>query len=417
MVIEITVLKKQFEFIERTEQQVVFVGGVGSGKTWANIIHCMRACVNNPGIDVLYYCSTYRSLKDIVWQDFFKVCPRALISKSRIHRTTSTISFKNGSTIHLRAFDSSEKVRDATYGSVYVEELSTIAESTYRESLDCIRQTGMPNLFRATTIPPNKSHWIYEEFFENIDDTKKIVHASSFDNNKLPKEYLDRLESLKEEHPSYYNRMVMGNFGNIEGLIYCIDDNIIDFNKEQPKVNFLDCDSYIGLDFGHTNPCAILLVIVIGASYYVIDEVYKRKMTNDEIVDILKNYCNKYNIIDIVADSSDPKTIEWLENQDLPVVPSKKGVGSVHSGIIQCKNLFISKKLFIDRVNCKNLIKEAMSYSWNVDKNDKFGLEEPIKKDDHCMDALRYVMHHITLENRLDIEENIELFNLMNGFI
>ena len=40
---------------------------------------------------------------------------------------------------------------------------------------------------------------------------------------------------------------------------------------------------------------------------------------------------------------------------------------------------------------CKNLIKEIESYVWD-NKASERGYDEPVKRDDHAIDALRYVI-------------------------
>jgi len=39
---------------------------------------------------------------------------------------------------------------------------------------------------------------------------------------------------------------------------------------------------------------------------------------------------------------------------------------------------------------CENMIREVESYVWDPKKSEK-GYDEPLKKDDHCIDAARYV--------------------------
>jgi phage terminase large subunit len=41
--------------------------------------------------------------------------------------------------------------------------------------------------------------------------------------------------------------------------------------------------------------------------------------------------------------------------------------------------------------NCTNLIREVESYVWDAKKTEK-GDEQPVKKDDHAVDALRYAL-------------------------
>jgi phage terminase large subunit len=69
-------------------------------------------------------------------------------------------------------------------------------------------------------------------------------------------------------------------------------------------------------------------------------------------------------------------------------MPSDK---DVWAGIVGVK----SYPLFI-RHGSQNLITELQGYKWKKDKNDNI-LEEPVKSNDHALDAMRYaIFTHLT---------------------
>ena len=55
------------------------------------------------------------------------------------------------------------------------------------------------------------------------------------------------------------------------------------------------------------------------------------------------------------------------------------------------RELFISGKLLVNK-RCINLITELESYSYDEDNNEKNEQENPIKFNDHAIDATRYVV-------------------------
>jgi phage terminase large subunit len=65
------------------------------------------------------------------------------------------------------------------------------------------------------------------------------------------------------------------------------------------------------------------------------------------------------------------------------IKPAEK---DVWAGILKVKSM----PLYVTK-DSKNLIKELGSYKWKKDKNDKV-MEEPIKENDHALDALRYAV-------------------------
>jgi len=57
-----------------------------------------------------------------------------------------------------------------------------------------------------------------------------------------------------------------------------------------------------------------------------------------------------------------------------------------------------SKLLFFNKLNMKPLLEEIVDYKWKELKHgfeNKNLPEEPVKKNDHAMDCLRYLVHYV----------------------
>ncbi|MEG1509863.1 MAG: hypothetical protein RR454_05380, partial [Clostridia bacterium] len=81
------------------------------------------------------------------------------------------------------------------------------------------------------------------------------------------------------------------------------------------------------------------------------------------------------------------------------IVVNTKVNKDIFSGIARIKAYFLNNKLFIFK-NCTNLIRELKSYWWGNGDN-------PQKKDDHCLDALRYYVMTKPKINPLPNQKNI----------
>jgi phage terminase large subunit len=89
----------------------------------------------------------------------------------------------------------------------------------------------------------------------------------------------------------------------------------------------------------------------------------------------------------IVADSSRPETISHVQKHGFPKIQRAiKGPGSLEDGITFVQSLDI-----IVHPRCTHVIDELESYSWRVDPETGEILPEPVDKDNHTMDALRYL--------------------------
>jgi len=90
----------------------------------------------------------------------------------------------------------------------------------------------------------------------------------------------------------------------------------------------------------------------------------------------------------IVADSSEPKSIEELRRMRWTIDGVKKGSDSIMFGI----NLLKGYKINVHS-SSKNLIKELEQYKWKVDRAGK-SLNVPVDNYNHAIDALRYLVMH-----------------------
>jgi phage terminase large subunit len=135
-----------------------------------------------------------------------------------------------------------------------------------------------------------------------------------------------------------------------------------------------------GVDFGWTNPTAILAVGYDGDDrVWVLDEVYQRHMGKEAITQALVEFKQKYGAGPIFCDPSNPETINAVRQAELYAVGYE---GKREDGIRELGARFLkagdgSPRLFISK-KCVNLISELLEY------------REDVKENDHAVDALRY---------------------------
>jgi len=105
----------------------------------------------------------------------------------------------------------------------------------------------------------------------------------------------------------------------------------------------------------------------------------------------------------IVADSSEPKSIEDLHRSGWNIHPAKKGPDSIRFGL----DWMMSRRIFITPES-RNLMKEFYSYTWKQDKNGKW-LPEPVDAFNHGIDAARYLCMRIAGDNSKPVPKVIPL--------
>jgi phage terminase large subunit len=91
-------------------------------------------------------------------------------------------------------------------------------------------------------------------------------------------------------------------------------------------------------------------------------------------------------------DPESPSGIEVLNKKGINVKEVVKGKDSIRNGINVVRELFKQNRLFIHK-DSVNLIWELETYSYPEKKPDKNEEENPIKENDHALDALRYALY------------------------
>lgn len=152
---------------------------------------------------------------------------------------------------------------------------------------------------------------------------------------------------------------------------------------------------YNGLDFGFSNPNAFVRCHVSEKekTIYVFRELCKRGQTYESLIADLKNEIG-YDMV--TCDNEDSRGVYMLRSGGINAVESKKGGGSVLSGITWINGY----KLVVD-IRCQEFINEISQYHWMVDKDGNV-LEKPVKKNDHLLDALRYALEVLMLSSNAE---------------
>ena len=205
-----------------------------------------------------------------------------------------------------------------------------------------------------------------------------FVHESTVDDNIFADpEYVKILDSLINEDQNYYNIYRLGLWGVLRGLIYTKFQIILD--KQWPES--VD-ETIYGLDFGYNNPSALVEINIKDSEFYLKEMLYESKLTNNDLIKKLERFIpNKRNML--YADSAEPARIDEIKRAGFNVYPSNK---SVMDGIDFCKR----KTLHIHE-DSTNIDKELRAYKWKEDKNGNT-LDEPVKFNDHSLDAIRYAI-------------------------
>lgn len=287
---------------------------------------------------------------------------------------------------------------------VLIEEADEIAEQDFNQLDDSLRttKTEAVQIIRIFNPPPKK-HWIWRDYILTDSDVEGYMVARCKNDEifSVFSTYLDNLsnisestqrkyESYKLSDPEYYYCTIKGLVSEGKrGRIYTGWNIITD-----AEFDAIDAMSIYGLDFGYSvDPTALIEVKMIGQNIYARELIYQPGLDNFRLMELMAGLGITSNDC-IIADTGGGGDLRIAElrlgcqyaPEGFYVLGAIKPAGSVNAGISAVKqhNVFMTN-------GSANLINEYNSYAWALDKY-KEPTDTPKDKDNHLLDALRYVV-------------------------
>lgn len=231
--------------------------------------------------------------------------------------------------------------------------------------------------------PYDDSHWVFDLLTRS---DVCLIKSTVFDNPFVPESVKKKILSYE---PTPYNIEQgtadsymwevygKGNKARLEGAIYTNWDIVEQIPLEANLRGF-------GLDFGYSlDPTALVELYTYNNEIYLNEVLYETGLTNQEIASRLEKFGVNNELI--VADSSEPKSIEEIRRYGFNIKGVIKGADSINYGI----DLLKSYKIHITKKSI-NLEKEFRKYKWTEDRNGK-SIGKPVGINDHLCDATRYI--------------------------
>ncbi len=414
--------KKQVEFHKSKKRNRWVFGGNRTGKTECGAVETIWLALgihpyknNRKQVECWVVSLSYRVQKEVAQAKILKYLPKNCIvdiimqSGKKDYPETGIIEcivlknkFGNISKIWFKSCEEGrEKFQGTSLDFVWFDEEPP--EDIYHECM--MRVLDKEGEIFGTMTPLKGFTYIYNEIYlnQNNDDETFYIFISWQDNPYLSGAEIKRLSSMlsKDEIESRQ----FGHFNAIDcGLIY----NEFDTNLHviQPfKVPF-DWQDTLSIDPGLNNPLACHWYAKdYDGNIYVVAEHFAQNKTVEEHSEIIKNISNnlgwkkgRNGMIEALIDSAaNQRTLASKKSvtelfYDNGILANPNVNKDVLSGISKVKTYLKSidgkTKLFIFS-SCTNLIREFKTYRWN-------GADSPIKKDDHCLDELRYYILSLT---------------------
>jgi len=381
-------LSSSFEpLLHKRDRYLVLCGGRGSGKSEFAVRKLFYRCMVEGGHRFLIL----RKIRNTVKKSVIETMRRLLNDQGvpfEYNRTDLifTLAAPNGKPNELLfdGLDEPEKIKSIKgITGVWMEEATEFSLSDFRTVDLSLREPGPAYHQIIMTFNPLEAEgpWLKKMFFDEANPPQNAyVHRSTIEDNPDPfmvSEYLKTLEALKEQDPTLYAMWRHGEWAIPRGQIYQW--------KIDPLPKSYD-ETFYGLDFGYSvNPSALVRIYRRADEFWVEEVIYQSGLTNQALAALMKEAgVGRFDYV--YADAAEPKSIDEIAERDFTIKPCEKGPDSVRAGIGYLK----AQKIHV-APGSTNIIKESGTYKWREDKNGN-PLPEPVKFNDHALDAIRYAI-------------------------
>ncbi len=309
---------------------------------------------------------------------------------------------------------SQDLIQGITLAGVFFDEVALMPESFVNQATGRCSVDGSKYWFNCNPEGPYhwfKLNWIdkaagylgkqkTEEIRRKEEEEKKnaglkellYLHFTMDDNLSLSEKIKARYRSMYTG--VFFKRYILGLWVVAEGIIY----DMFDAGKHIVKnLAGLNGRYYVSCDYGTQNATVFLLWCkeasrkwVCCREYYYSGRDKGVQKTDTEYADDMEKWLNGIKPVKIVIDPSAASFIAELKRRGYSI---KKAENDVLDGIRYVASLLNEGKIVIYE-SCENTIKEFASYIWDAKASER-GEDKPIKQNDHCMDALRYMCYTI----------------------
>lgn len=330
---------------------------------------------------------TYPMLRDVTQRTFFKWCDDLGVRYS-FSKSEEKVEIA-GAVVLFRTADAPERLRGPNLNWAYLDEAAMMSELTWKVILGRLR-VGEPSAWVTTT--PAGYNWVWKNWVNKNDPAYELIHASTRENKYLVSGYLDDLVS--NYTGEFAKQEIEGDFVAFEGLVYSEFARDVNVTKSAPLPAW---DRMRSIDYGYQNPFVCLWGAVDEDGRLVVyDEHYRTKTLIADHAAAIKGRAGTYRFT--VSDHDAQDSAE-LGTHGISTRPAQK---DVIRGIQKVKARLIPQadgrpRLLIHE-RCTNLLREFGSYRWAEAKEGRNDREEPVKENDHAMDALRYMV--MELDNK-----------------
>ena len=229
---------RQLAFHRSCEDEVLYGGAAGGGKSCAVVMDALLRCLRHPGTVAYLFRRTYRELEDTLIAEAMRRIPRQLY---RYSASAHEMLLLNGSRLRFRHCQQEAdrfQYQGAEIHWLYIDELTHFSQTVYdflKSRLRASKALGIHPLVRCTSNPGGVGHgWVKARFIDPAPPdtvvverirsgdvegkrTLRYIPARVQDNPYLDQAY--RLE-LASKPPALRDALLYGRWDAFEGQVF-----------------------------------------------------------------------------------------------------------------------------------------------------------------------------------------------------
>lgn len=387
----------------------IWAGAVRSGKTIAAIIRWLDFIARGPEGDLMMVGKTERTLKRTTLDPIAEIIGD---EQCRVNWGMGEARILGRRVYLLGANDqrAEEKLRGVTLAGAYGDEITTWFADFFGMLLS---RLSVPSaMFFGTTNPDTPSHWLKRDWLDRAHELSlKLFHFTIDDNPNLDPEYVAELK--KEFVGIWYQRYILGQWVEAAGRIYDAWEESKFVVAELPPL----LRRWAAIDFGRFNPFVAQLQglgedgrVYVASEFRYDGRQMKRQKSEAEYVKDLIGWMKA-----LEAQGHewpewwfvDPSAVSFMaELYRAEISGVHPADNDVKSGLQLVASALATDRLRV-HASCKGLRDEFPTYAWDPKAANR-GVEQPLKKDDHSVDALRYGLkgsHQVWYRTRVGVPD------------
>jgi len=394
-----------------------------SGKTFFATQHSWISATIKQGRYFVVF-KTYKQAHEVVWRQYVPLIPKELIYKKNESDLLIELHYHKDTPITLPSGEEIMVNHDTSKPRSTIQLLGSDQSDSHRG----FKADGMifdeyadqdPNNFEIVYEPmfSTTNGWIifmgtprgYNHFYDLIQFAKEeddwfYQEATWRDSPHVSTDFMRdvKARAIKRGMLSGFMQEYELEFRSVQGAVFPVFDRKV--HVITPDKVPEDLTYYAAIDFGWHTTAFLLVGIDKDQNWYIVDEVYGKEETLDNVIPRIKNKIGDKRIVLMVGDSANRDAIEVM-GRSFPMVGVNKandtkgyqlGIGLITEKLKPRMQLVgLPKPQMFMSSACKHLIYEIESYRFPEEKAGRNPSDIPIKEDDHGPDALRYLMLHL----------------------